>query len=534
MRLIGHADALSTSNDEWITDSVRESCVVDTPNAPFVCLGTSVGDANARVQQFERQVDKVNEVYGLIGGLLDPAVELALGRVCAGVGKVAHLLRTAGTDLPDKACAYFDNAQGEFIDRTLAGDLGDSAHQQAGLGVQAGGLGMRRAVDLRCIAATASRVEARPFVAKLFRDMDQRGFGLPGCLARFDAALNADVAALVDALPNDVTAAVRDAIEMAGVHAQERFEALANGRRPRDGSGPPVGSQHAGDHLLPAFGVEDPEHPTSVSPRLQHKLSKILDETVAERLCDEAASAGRRCDAIRLRDLADPSVNHEYLWLMGDAPTGGLSGDDFIIDVRLRLGASQCDDSRLCGSCQRSRLDVQANHAQCCAPGPSNSGHNDVRDSLFDLVRIADSTAETEALGLLCTAPSLRPADILTSAVPGSALHALDVTVVAPLAHGAGDDPCAAAVRRKLSRYRAFFPELSAGGVRYVPLAWTYWGREGDAAAAMIVILARRAARRRGFASSAGLLRRARCSIGLALANRRAAMVRACLANCSR
>ena len=60
VRLIGHADALSTSNDDWITDCVRESCFVDTPNAPFVCLGTSVGDANARVQQFERQVDKVN------------------------------------------------------------------------------------------------------------------------------------------------------------------------------------------------------------------------------------------------------------------------------------------------------------------------------------------------------------------------------------------------------------------------------------------------------------------------------------------
>ena len=142
-------------------------------------------------------------------------------------------------------------------------------------------------------------------------------------------------------------------------------------------------------------------------------LTRLLDEEAAARLIRDAEAAGCCADVSRLRDLSAPGVNHEYLWLLGDAPTGGLGAEDFLCDARLRLGASQCDDSRICGACQRLRLDVQASHAQCCAPGPANSGHNWLRDGVFDLVRVADCTAETETLGLLFTAPSLRPADIL-------------------------------------------------------------------------------------------------------------------------
>ena len=489
-----------------------------------------VGHPESRRHQFEQQVKKVEEVYAALETLMDPVAELALGRVCANVGRVTHLLRTAGRDLSEETCAVFDTAQADFLDRTLAGDVGETAQRQAALGVRSGGLGLRRATDLRLIAATASKVEARPFVMHLLSDMEDRGFGMPRCAQRFDDGLQDCITNLVNSLPAAIAETARAAIARARNRAQLRFDAMKEGRRPTEAVGPPVGPQHAGMHLLPAFGIEDAEHPVAESARLQHALSKIIDKAAASALADEAHGEGRIGDASRLRDLADPTVNHEYLWLLGEAPTGGLGGEDFVIDVRLRLGASQCDDSRLCGACQRARLDIKGEHAQCCAPGPANTGHNHVRDSLFDLVRLADSTAETEALGLLCTAPSLRPADILTSAVPGAALHALDVTVAAPLAQAAGRDPCISAERRKSDRYRPFFAELSAAGIKYVPLAWTFWGREGDSAAAMVATLARRAARRRGLASSAGLLQRARCGIGLALAHRRAAMVRACLA----
>ena len=108
VRLIGHPDALAAfaaseadtaagstmvvmgSHPEpgaWVTEYVAESCIVDTPNAAFECLGTIVGDDGAFQEQFARHVRKTEELYELIGGVLDPAAELALGRACGSVRK---------------------------------------------------------------------------------------------------------------------------------------------------------------------------------------------------------------------------------------------------------------------------------------------------------------------------------------------------------------------------------------------------------------------------------------------------------------
>ena len=76
----------------------------------------------------------------------------------------------------------------------------------------------------------------------------------------------------------------------------------------------------------------------------------------------------------RIQDLADPTVNHKYLWLLGEPPTGGLGGGDFVIDVRLRLGASQCHNSRLCCACQRARLDIKASMPSAVRRGPPTPG----------------------------------------------------------------------------------------------------------------------------------------------------------------
>ena len=533
VQLVGHQDALASfdgTESTWQTAYVKATCNIDAPNSPSMCLGSVVGDAEAKEHQFENKVAKVKELYNSINALLDPATELILGRSCASVGKVSHLLRTSGGTLSEDLCSRFDEAQEEFLDRTLAGDLGAAAHRQASLGVSAGGLGMRRATALRLTASIASRVEARPFVAHLLGQMHVMGLAFPGCLPRFDATLRADIDAFAGQLAPDIALAVRGAVEKATSEAEQRFTAISEGRSVRDRVGAPVGVQHAGSHLVPSYGADDAEHPAAPGTRrLQKTLTRILDKMAAASLVSEAEAEGRSPDVKRLRDLSDDSVNHEYLWLLGEGLDEGLNGEDFLVDIRLRLGASQCDDNPICRVCQRVRVDVQANHAQCCAPGPATVGHNDLRDSVFDLVHLADHTAETEALGLLDTAPSLRPADILTSAVPGASLHALDVTVAAPLAHAAGADPCASAVQRKRARYSAFLDELLADGISYSPMAWTFWGREGDDAAVVLTAVARKAARRRGLPDPWGLLRRARCSIGLALAQRRAAMVRACL-----
>ena len=59
-------------------------------------------------------------------------------------------------------------------------------------------------------------------------------------------------------------------------------------------------------------------------------------------------------------------------------------------------------------------------HAFCCAPGEGTRGHSDIRDEVFQVIKMAGTTAEPEVLGLLDTAPGHRPADTFTSAVTPS------------------------------------------------------------------------------------------------------------------
>ena len=174
-------------------------------------------------------------------------------------------------------------------------------------------------------------------------------------------------------------------------------------------------------------------------------------------------------------------------------------------------------------------LDPRGRHAFCCAPGESTRGHNDARDCVFDLARLADANAEKEVLGLLAAAPGLRPADVLTSAAAPGQISALDVGIACPWAQHAGSD-CTESMRvRKRDKYAPYLVALSAEGVEYRPLVWSCWGREHPDATAVLTQLARQAARRRGFASHLPTLRRARAQIGAALARRAAAMLRDCL-----
>ena len=156
-----------------------------------------------------------------------------------------------------------------------------------------------------------------------------------------------------------------------------------------------------------------------------------------------------------------------------------------------------------------------------------------MRDCLLDLARLGDSTAEPEVLGLIASAPGLRPADVLTSALSGNQLSALDVGVAATDAQRAGED-CTETMRSsKVRRYAPYHAELQAAQVMYRPVVWSCFGREHSDTTSVMVGLARRAARRRGFAGYRPLLARARAAIGVALARRLALMALSCQARLS-
>ena len=96
-----------------------------------------------------------------------------------------------------------------------------------------------------------------------------------------------------------------------------------------------------------------------------------------------------------------------------------------------------------------------------CAPGEGTRGHNEIRDEVFQVTKMVGTTAECEVLfDYLDTAPGLRPADILTTAVVPLLSSALDIGVAAPHALHAGDDCCETMWVRKMDHYRDHLEDL--------------------------------------------------------------------------
>ena len=526
VRLIGHPDALAAFDGDWATERVQRTCKIGVPNADCEVLGAAAGAPAASAALFEARTAALRELHGALAEVNDPAAELTMGRLCADVSRVTHLLRAAGPELDHELLGEHDEILDNFVARTLGGDLPRSSLDQAALGASEGGLGFRRAVGLALPAFVASRIEARPFVQRLFDAMAAEGVEVPRALALYDEQTDAALEKLLGGLNASRAGLARSSCECAAEAAAARLAALQRGERLVP-TGAPVGDGQAADLLLGELGAEDPEHPAGPAarrPRLQRVLATLHDKERLEALTAEAAGPDQR----RLQELSDKTVSSEWLWALDPAQPASLEPDAYVAAARLRLGASFALEPLQCRICSGT-LDPRGSHALCCAPGESTRGHNDVRDNVFDLARQADATAEKETLGLLDTAPGFRPADVLTTAVSPGWVSCLDVGVAAPEAQNAGDDCTESMRRRKRRVYAKYLDALEAEGIEYKPLVWSCWGREHPDTTAVLTQLARQAARRRGAADHKELLRRVRAQVGAALARRAAAMLRACL-----
>ena len=147
--------------------------------------------------------------------------------------------------------------------------------------------------------------------------------------------------------------------------------------------------------------------------------------------------------------------------------------------------------------------------------------------ALADGMALADPSLRTEVRGLVSSGE--RPADILTmGALPG-VRTAIDVTIAAPDALHAGTDACAAAYRRKMTRYSHILPALRRAGVVFQPVVWSAEGRPHPATVRVMDCTVRMVRTRRGPEAAAELQARWRHEVAIALQRRRAAMLRAVL-----
>ena len=167
-------------------------------------------------------------------------------------------------------------------------------------------------------------------------------------------------------------------------------------------------------------------------------------------------------------------------------------------------------------------------HALCCAPGASTRGHYAVVRKIFDVVQQVDHGAETEAAGLIPSAPTLRPADILITAACTGRAAALDVGVASPDASHAGADCLNTMYASKEEKYAPHRLELERQNIVYRPLVFSSFGRPHPEAAKFLKRLAQQVARRRCFVHASTIQRRLEQNIATEIWRRAARMVIAC------
>ena len=158
------------------------------------------------------------------------------------------------------------------------------------------------------------------------------------------------------------------------------------------------------------------------------------------------------------------------------------------------------------------------------------TGHNRARDTIAMGLALAGAGTVTEPLGLVPSAPNLRPADILTRESTVDGFLACDVGIASPEASCAGLD-CVESMRvRKLEHYgERVLAELEEQNARYTPLILSCFGRRSSVQTSLLRAAAQQAARTRDGSSAESLVRRWEQAMAVEVWRRTATMVRRCL-----
>ena len=108
---------------------------------------------------------------------------------------------------------------------------------------------------------------------------------------------------------------------------------------------------------------------------------------------------------------------------------------------------------------------------------------------------------------LIPSAPTRRPADLLTIAASSGRAAALDVVVASPDAGHAGADCAQTMYEKKLNHDAPYRAQLERQNLEYKPLVFSCFGRPHPETHKYLVRVTKQLARRRSFAAASTLLR---------------------------
>ena len=442
--------------DGWATPHISSTCKVRTAADGAEILGTVVGSRAKAVALAETVKDKAASVQSAIEAVSHPATELVLTRRCADVSKFMYVLRTIGDQVGEDTMTAFDLNLRHAVEGVLGGAMPDTSWWQAIMGVRFGGLGLRESATVALPAFLASRIASRPLVHDMASHMEQAGLATVTLFTRgYDERTKQAVDRLYATLPEAVTPELRTLFEAAAADCERTWQRLKEGG---DSVLPP--GVAAGGAVIADAGEADDEHPFSPhrpnATGLRREIGKVVDGCIRCGLQEFLQSAHRWPDISRINELSDGRVNHTWMWALSPHHGAVMSDAEYVEAVRLRLGTAGPTEPLTCGQCDKHLLDSACAHALCCAPGASTRGHYAVVRKIFDVVQQVDHGAETEAAGLIPSAPTLRPADILTHAACSGRAAALDVGTASPDSSHAGADCLETMHADKVAKYAPY------------------------------------------------------------------------------
>jgi hypothetical protein len=297
----------------WDSAYVRDTCNVLQSDDPVKVLGGICGTELQVQDAFKTLCTSVENLHKAIDQVQDPATEVVLKKSCADVSKIIYTLRLNGDRLiTSEKLPEYTSVMRESLARSLGGDLIDTAWEQATCGKL--GLGFRTAEEVALPAFIASRTAAAPAVRAIFGRLEAAGLAPAGALdAAYVARTTRAIQTLQDTFAigapqrDSVAAIVRD-----GLRAAEGWWAnIAQGAN----SSPEPQSHRPAEASIATGEADDAIEERPGAPRIQKKLSALIDDSKLSALRARFIDAGSTEDVMRLDELDDE--HQEHTWILG-------------------------------------------------------------------------------------------------------------------------------------------------------------------------------------------------------------------------
>ena len=178
------AQELEEKKEEWDVEAIGKEAVVRTADEGVLTLGVVTGPKSKVEEQIRTKAKVLGQIHRQVEVVDDAQAEHIMAKESMGTSRVNHILRVHGNALSaGGSLRIMDEAARKTQDRLFPG-ISEDGYIQAGLGVQVGGLGWKRAEDTANGANAAAWLSAWPLVSEMIEQTKIAGLIQGDALAK--------------------------------------------------------------------------------------------------------------------------------------------------------------------------------------------------------------------------------------------------------------------------------------------------------------------------------------------------------------